>query len=654
MIVHVAVPIPVGKAFSYTVPDVWLPFVQPLVRVRVPLTHATLTGFVTGIESGYDGSLKDIIEVADVFPLMSDELVRLAEWASRYYVTPMGLVLKYALPATLRCEKYLKIEALSDELGDLDDLSFKKACGLLGKEALLRHHKDGAIGLRDIFTDRDFSPFEKGGAAICSPPKRLLVGGVRARLDYYGNSIAEHLSRGENILVLVPDYQTAGQYFYQRLLARFPGRIRWYGSSIKAKERMETYFRARSEGGFVILGNKSCLFLPILHNGLIIVERPEEEGYRNEEAVKFNAVTVALKRAEIEGVPIVLGSVSPPVELFKQVLDGGLTLVEHDLPEPGARREVIMETGISSTGTVPEELVAIVSDILEKKGRIAIYTPRKDYSSHLKCLDCKALFVCPVCKGTLSYQKWRESLICVGCGKVFDYEERCLQCGSTFIRFSNVGAEYLEKKLKETFKDVPVLRVTGETLREKVKELSGLSDESPAILIGTQAMSKLYDFKVAKLVMIEWEELRRVGGYRAGEKMFQILANLVDALGPEEVHFFMTRKKKVNLGDFVDYKVFYKDELEKRRVALFPPYVRIFLLEIERESEARGTQLVEKIQALVQARGLSEYIAGPLMQKRRKYRWKMMLKGDESVLSDALRAVRDLPGVRVEADPVSV
>ncbi len=654
MIVHVALPIPIGKSLSYSVPDPWLPFVQTFVRVKVPLTRSTLTGFVTAVDFGNDEGLKPVIEVEDPFPLVDPELARLAEWASYYYVTPMGLVLKYALPATLRYEKYLKIEAFSEDLRAVHGLPFKKAIALLGKEALLGHYHDGVIGFRDILTDRPFSPFEKSSVPRCASSGKLVAGDIETRLRYYMDAIAEHLARGENVLVLVPDYHVTGSYFRDRLGTRFPGRIRWYGSSVKAKERMETYLRVRNEGGSVILGNKSCLFLPICREGLIIVERPEDDGYRNEEGFKFNAVTVVLKRAEMAGIPIVLGSASPPVEIFKQVSDGALTLVGGDLSKPLLHREVVMETGISSTGALPEELVDIVAAAVERKDRIAIYTPRKDYGSHLKCLDCKALFVCPVCKGALTYQKWRESLMCTGCGKVLEYEERCVQCGSNLIRFSNVGAEYIEEKVKEIFKHVPVFRITGDTLREKVKELSCLPGDAPAVLIGTQAMSKLYGFRAARLAMVEWEELRRVGGYRAGEKMFQILHNLLDALEPDEVDFFMARKKRVDLEGFLNFKLFYDDELEKRRIAGFPPYLRIFLLEVERVSEARGAALVEKIRAIVSARGLSEHVMGPLIQKRRKYRWRMMLKGDEKLLFEALREIRDLPGVRVEGDPVNM
>jgi primosomal protein N' len=154
--------------------------------------------------------------------------------------------------------------------------------------------------------------------------------------------------------------------------------------------------------------------------------------------------------------------------------------------------------------------------------------------------------------------------------------------------------------------------------------------------------------------MIEWEELMRIGGYRAGEKMFHVLSSLMDALEPEELYALMARKKRVDLKGFFDVKAFCDAELEKRKNAQFPPYVRIFLLEIEKADEIAGRRLVAKIMSTADKYGVAKHITGPLMQKRRKYRWRMILKGNEDQLYEFLSAMGDFPGVRVEADPVNI
>ena len=115
MIVHVALPLPLHKTFSYEVPTEWEPFAKPLARVKVPLGVRTLVGFIVGLDEGEDERLKKIVEVVDIFPLIDEATFRLCAWASSYYLTPIGMALKYVLPATFRVERYLRVRARSQQ-----------------------------------------------------------------------------------------------------------------------------------------------------------------------------------------------------------------------------------------------------------------------------------------------------------------------------------------------------------------------------------------------------------------------------------------------------------------------------------------------------------------------------------------------------------
>lgn len=652
MIVHVALPIPVRKAFSYTVPDTWAPFIGPLLRVRVPFKNRDTVGFIVGIDKGYAENLKEIHEIVDPFPLLDEKTLQLAEWACHYYIAPKGLVLGYALPSGLPIEQYVKIRALS-ETDTLNNLRLRKACRVFGREIVYDHYSKNFLRLYDVFTNKDFLPF-KNEQLNGTGEKTLFLGNIYDRLRYYGEAIAQHIVKNENVLMVVSNHHTIGQFCFDKISEVFPGKVIRYGVSVTPKKRMEAYFRARNEGGLIILGSRSCLFLSVFRTGLIIVERPEEDEYRNEDGFKFNAVNLAIRRAEIEHIPIVLGSVSPPLEVYKRAINGELRIIEKAYPAKEPCFEIISEKGISTIGRLPEELTTLLSRAVEGKEKVAIYTPRKDYSSHIKCLDCKSLFLCPVCGGSLSYQKQKDLLSCASCGRTFSYESRCRQCGSRLIQFSNVGVEYLERTLQEVFPGVTIISAIGESLYENKEAFTKLSLSEPAFVIGTQALTKPYGLKVDKLVMIEWEELKRIGGYRAEEKMFHILSNLVDVLEPDEIYAVMVRKKKAELKAFLDVKKFCNSELEKRKNAQFPPFVRIFLLEIEKEKELAGIKIVEKIKIAADKYGIAQHITGPLMQRRKKYRWRMILKGNEDQLYDFLTTVSDYPGVRVEADPVNI
>jgi primosomal protein N' (replication factor Y) len=655
MIIHVALPIPLEKRFSYLVPDKWQPFAKPYSRVIVPFHNRSATGFITGTAGEELKGLKEIHEVVDIFPLLSGSLIKLCEWASPHYVTPLGLVLKYALPSNLHLERYLVISSEPGGASSLDGVPLKKALKSRGKEAIFSLCREGAIGVTDILSGKPFEGFDPLHAwspQAPGPTNDIFVGPVRDRLAHYTSLITDCLQKGKNTMVLLPDYYLTGDYFYRAFLEEFPGRVLWYGSSLKGKSRMETYFKTRVEGGHLILGNKSCTFLPAADLGLIVVERPEEDHYRNEEGFKFNAALLALKRAELEGIPVVFGTASPSTEMSRYLMEGRFRALRGRSQDTRPHHEVKLEKNMALYDPLPDDLLELIGKSVTNNERIAVFTPRKDYSSYIQCLDCKTLFSCPVCNGIMTYQKEKNSLVCPVCMSEYPYKERCTQCGGSLIRFSRIGAEYLEEHLRSLFPDCPVVKITGETAKKEVARLRKKSENSPLILVGTQTLGSLYGLKTDRLLLVGWEELSRISGYRASEKMFHILHHLLDALDPEEVHFFMERRKRVDPAPFFDVEGFCGSELERREIADFPPYTRLFLVQIEKKMESGGSKTIAKIRNILSEQGYTGPVTGPLYQKRANHQWRIILKGNEESLCRSLLRLYDLPDVRVEADPL--
>jgi primosomal protein N' (replication factor Y) len=321
MIAQVALPLPINKLFSYSLPPETATFTKPLSRIKVPFNNRSLTGFVLRLEEGDGVGLKQAQELLDCVPLVDDVCFDLCSWAAGYYVAPIGLALKYALSSSIKIEKYCVVRTEDPSVGHLNGMTLKKACVLAGKETIFSHFHHSAIRLCDVFTGK---ALETGSHEVKAAESRpmLYLAAVEDRKEYYLSLISRRLDEGKNVLMLLPDYRAVGGFFYDLFSRAFPGAVFWYGSSIPEKRRAETYFRARVERGRLILGSKSAVFLPLAANDLIIVERPEEDEYRNEEGFKFNAVRLAMKRAEIEGIPVVLGSAAPPVELMKSAEEG--------------------------------------------------------------------------------------------------------------------------------------------------------------------------------------------------------------------------------------------------------------------------------------------------------------------------------------------
>jgi primosomal protein N' (replication factor Y) len=654
MIVDVALPIPVAKTFSYTVPDRWKPFAKRFLRLKVPFHNKVHPGVITDIRDNDDPGLKEIREFVDVFPIIDSTLIELSVWLSHYYITPIGPVLKYVLPPTLKIEPYITIRAKGSEASRMDGLTLKKAINLLGRESLFQYHETGLITLCDTLTKQTFSPITQSNVEKETRDNVLFIGDVQNRLDYYTEAIASTLQKGSNVLMLLPDHYAAGNYFKKIFTEKFADRVLWYGSEIPAKSRMETFFRVRDEGGFLVLGNKSCVFLPICKQALIIVERQEEDEYRNEEGFKFNAVLVAVKRASIGGVPVILGSACPSMEMYHYAKNNKFNIIEKKWLLDGPGQEEIVAPDIVSSATFLEALIPIVKEGVQKGEKIAVFTPRKDYGSYLVCHSCKKPFLCPHCEGVLGYAKEAGLLVCSLCDKSFPYEERCAHCGSNIVRFSRTGAEYVEEKLKDIFPDINIMKITGDSLKKEMKTINKMPPESPVLLIGTQSLSKLYNIHAQKLILLGWEELRKMGGYRSDEKMIQILINLIDALTPKSITLFMEKKNKVTISNYLEGDSYYQEELLRRKNADFPPYRRVFLIEIKNKNKERGEKTIARIKDIFQKEGIESAVSGTLMEKKTLYKWRIILRGEEDFLCKALLKIYDLPGVQIEADPLYI
>lgn len=652
MIVHVALPLPIDKQFSYQVPDGWEPYVRPRMRVNVPLGSRFLPGFVVAREEGADPALKPVADMLDVAPPLDDATFDLCEWSARHYVTPLGVALKYAAPAPQEIERFLTIRALSPELEHLDGLALKKAYTRAGKLAIRAASSASALSVQDVFSGVRYTMPEaptagRGGEAT------LFMAGVEARIERYVSLIATCLDAGKNALMLLPDYHTAGQYFFRALRERLGERILWYSSAVPVKQRMEAFFRARAETGWLLLGNKSAAFLPVRSLGLIVVERPEENEYRNEAAFKFGAVRVALRRAGSLAIPFVAGSAAPPTWLMKLVHDGLCRLEERELPQ-GLLRTITVERR-KSAPPQPPELMNVVEEGLGNGENIAIYTPRRDYASYLYCTICKKPLLCPSCSGVLTYRKEGDLLSCPACRQTVPYEETCDECGAGLIRFASTGVEYLEEHLLAALPTSSIIRVTGDVLGKRdLRVLEKAGNLPGTIIVGTQLLSKLYGLKVQRLVLVGWEGFFFVAGFRAQERMFRVFRNLVDALRPEHVDILVQRREALDVGGLTDPARFYPEELSRRKAAEFPPYGRLFLVQVEKRNREAGERLVREVEALLAREDLQRHLIGPLERTGRQTRWRMILKGEEGLFADVLPELYRIPGVRVEPDPTNV
>ena len=339
--------------------------------------------------------------------------------------------------------------------------------------------------------------------------------------------------------------------------------------------------------------------------------------------------------------------------MVRMARDGAISFeMGKDLCSERSVSEIRTEAGIRDH--LPHELVEIIDKAALDNETVAIYTPRKDYASRLYCLECKKLFLCPDCETPLTYHREGDRLICSACKKTLPYDETCAQCGGSLIQFSATGAEYVEERLSASVSAPHLLRITGESIRKKdVRSFLQVASVPGTIVIGTQILSRLYGLRVKRLVLMGQEEFLWVAGYRAHERVYQTFRNLIDALKPEEIFVVVGKKSLIDVSHLVDEDRFYTEELAKRRLAEFPPYVRLFLIEVRKKGE-RGERLVGQIVERLKQEGLDDHLIGPMRTKRGGMDWRMVLKGDEHLFARIFVWLYGLTGVRIEPDPPSI
>jgi len=654
MIADVALPIPVGRSFSYKVPDELSPHVFELARVLVPFGHRETTGVVIVLRDGEEDGLKSVAGVLDLFPLLSDELPALLQWSSSFYVTPAGIAYKHALPSAPDMERFLSVESAGRV--DVDGLPLRKAIRRLGRTGLLHLYGNGLLRLRETLTGETFAP---PVPALLRPQgteaeKTLLIDSVEERIAYYNRVIPGHLGQDGNVLVLVPDYHAAGAWFMKRFKEVYGPRVLWFSSGTPLKQRMETWFRSRREGGYVILGNRNCVFLPLHGLSLIIVERCDDDEYKNEEGFKFNAVRVAVERARLKEASIVLGSAASSIDAIHLARTNGFGITCNEWPTRGGYGERTSSVSSRSTGEIIDHLSAEAGEAALQDTRIAIYTPRKDQGSYLKCHACRETFSCPGCGETLTYERETGSLSCPGCGARLVYEGICPQCGSSAIGFSRIGIDFIEKHLRKAHSHLNITRITGDSIRKEIAAALRPRKPGTAVLVGTQSLSKFYGFSADRLLLSQWEELRKMSGHRSEERTHQVLLNLLDALTPRSIVSYSTRKEPADPRDYLEISSFVEEELKKRREARFPPFVRIFLLEARGKTVGRADAALGKVRKVIADAGLEGALLGTLPLERPPYHIRrLILRGDDELLRDTFEQLHDIPGVDIEADPLS-
>lgn len=405
------------------------------------------------------------------------------------------------------------------------------------------------------------------------------------KTEVYMEMIRKVVEQGKQAIVLIPEialtYQTV-----MRFVRVFGNRVSIMNSRLSPGERYDQMLRAKKGEIDVMIGPRSALFTPFEHLGLIVIDEEHEPTYKSEQVPRYHARETAVKRAQIEGASVVLGSATPSLEAFDGCLKGRYRLLR--LTRRVRRQRMAQVSVIDMREELKKGNRSILSDCLrekiqdrlEKKEQVMLFLNRRGFAGFLSCRSCGYVVKCPHCDVSLSWHKGGR-MICHYCGYEEEMIHVCPSCGSPHIGAFKAGTQQVEDLIRREFPGAGVLRMDLDTTRGKESYetiLSAFADQEADILIGTQMIVKGHDFPNVTLVGVLAADLSLyISDYRAAERTFALLCQAAGRAGrgavPGEavIQSYNPEHYSIQAAARQDYEAFFAEEMKFRTLMGYPP-----------------------------------------------------------------------------------
>ncbi len=578
-----------NKVFHYCIPQDLRDQISIGMRVLVPFRNKVTTGCLVGFLPESDiKSLKNILQIVDKKSLLTPQVVRLTKWISNYYLCSWEKTLNYVMPKTRKAwlNKFDKMDlpplkpCLSEDVKSPDKENIfpeeeEKESSLKNIEKIIQKQKFQAI----LMCSNDFT----------------------RRVEFYFRCIRRALEKGKQTIILAPTESHLSEL--ARLLEKeFKDNMVVFDENIDQKAKYFQWIKIRNSQVDIALGMRSTIFVPFNKLGLIIVDRENSSLYKEERAPRYNAREVALKRAELENIPLIISSETPSIESYQNILQKNylrVDLISNAKDESLLKNRIIdMTKEKSKKKIISYELQEAILRSLKRKKQIVLFLNKRGFSSFMICNQCGYIPKCYECNTSLSYHlniQKQAQLMCHNCGKKTEVMKVCSKCGSKDIRPLGMGTQKLESEIKKMFPRTKIRRLDRDSLIKNDDYRQILEEFKKGdidILIGTQMVIKGADFTNIDLIgIISADTLLNLPDYRSGEKTFQLLSEVISSFkkisSPKEViiqtfnpehHCIIAIKEQ-------DYNYFYQKEVELRKELNYPPFTHIIKIEIKGEEK---------------------------------------------------------------------
>jgi len=683
-VVDVLVPVALDQAYSYAVPPDMA--VAPGDVVAVPLGPREALGVVWAENPKpnprLDNRLKDISGKLDVPPLRS-ELRRFVDWVSAYTLSPRGMVVRMALrmgerlpparervgvrlagppPKRMTAARNRVLATVADglirskgEIAEEAGVTASVVDGLIDEgtlETMVLPPEPVARPPDPDFAQPDFTSAQRAAADTLRATvgqggySATLIDGVTGsgKTAVYLEAVAEAIRRGKQALILMPEIALTSQVL-DRFAERFGVRPAEWHSQLSQRLRARTWAAVAEGVATVTVGARSALFLPYADLGLVVVDEEHDAAYKQEDGVRYHARDMAVVRASIAGIPIVLASATPSVETEVNARRGRYRRLH--LPErfggqhlPAIEAIDMKREGPPRGRFIAPRLAEAVMTAVGRGEQALLFLNRRGFAPLTLCRNCGFRLACPNCDAWLVDHRFRRRLVCHHCGFAMPPPDKCPKCEAV-ESFAPVGpgVERLAEEAAELFPQARILVLSSdlvESMERLREELDDVAKGRFDIVIGTQLVAKGHHFPKLNLVGIVDADLGLANGDpRAAERTFQLLHQVAGRAGREEgrgLGFLQTHQPEHPVMKALiagDREAFYSTEIELREKTQYPPFGRLASLLVSgadkhaAESHARAIVRAAPHDEAVRVLGPAE---APLALIRGRHRFRILVK----------------------------
>lgn len=649
------------------------------LRVKVNFAHKECVAFVARVEydthQTFDYEIKEILEVLDDEPILNEEGLQLASWLAKTTISPMISCIQAMLPSALKPkstkknikkEKWVRPIAIeikqtpkqkealaflinAKEMKRSEWLakfkSVAKACELSGcveifeKEASLSEEKIDIVPCPFELSEEQ----KQAVQAILHPSKDVIcLHGVTGagKTEVFLHSAKEILKQGRQVLLLVPEIALT-PLMVSRVKERFGNEVAIYHSGLNDQEKYAQFRSVRQHEKNIVVGTRSAVFMPFDDLGLIILDEEHDTSYKQDSLPRYHARDVAIWRGQRHHATVVLASATPSLETYARAVKGVYQLISlqqrvtNQMPQVKLiNMQKRIKQGDSSILSKP--MIEAMQETLNRHQQVILLLNRRGYQPVLRCTSCNEIIKCPHCDRGLVYHKDSQSLKCHLCGYSIPLLQTCPHCHQKTLKGLSIGTQLLAEKVQALFPDKKIIRMDADTTAKKNAHhdlLQQFGEHQADILLGTQMIAKGLDFADVTLVgILQGDSLLYRSDYRCGEMTFDLLcqASGRSGRGSESgqvlIQVFDETHYAIDCVKTHDYVSFFKQEMQYRHLAQYPPYTYLCNLIYVSKNAALATQLATLAMEELRQEGLKVLGVSELIKMNDEYRYRLCVR----------------------------